>query len=446
MFYQPTEFVSRASPIMVQTLRQSKLRKKLIAAALLTCLAALYDAESWFAEPGISEDEHRFLSTTKKDLSRPSRHTDPAPLHAPSGSAPTKDPTASHSPSGPANTFTVCGRTAGFHPASWSRQQDYRACPTRAPRARALARRSAADARYWEYRDLQRAREMGMGTLVLEGRRAYGRTGNRLRAFLRAAQRARDEGLSLAVTEDSWAMKTLAQLFYGSGDAGWKSRMEESLCITIRRQTPWRRQYDGLSKSLFNYQTTASKEDHVASQLHMMRTLWQHHNTAAGRNGTKVENDMCSGIDALFANADNKDGASAGHGEDPRSTAAYSVVHLRSFEGKGRGMLAKAAKESGCDPAAAQDMTPEYVKSILAPLGMLAHPVVVISDNQKDSKKVLTRLLGDPEIGSTVRVVPSKFRWLGGDMTLAVMVSKCHVTCTFPVLSSSHCPFCEFGR
>ena len=96
---------------------------------------------------------------------------------------------------------------------------------------------------------------------------------------------------------------------------------------------------------------------------------------------------------------------------------------LRSFEGNGKKILAKTAKTRGCDPAAAQEMRPEYVKSILAPLGMLQHPVIVVSDHEKGSKPVLARLLRDPDIGPMVQEVPTEARWFGGDMTLAVMVS-----------------------
>ena len=86
-------------------------------------------------------------------------------------------------------------------------------------------------------------------------------------------------------------------------------------------------------------------------------------------------------------------------------------------------MLRRTANRTGCDPVAAQEMKPEYIKSILAPWGMLAYPIVVISDNQKGSKKVISRLRRDPDIGPMLRSVPKKACWLGGDMTLAVMVS-----------------------
>merc|ERR1712194_354083 len=65
----------------------------------------------------------------------------------------------------------------------------------------------------------------------------------------------------------------------------------------------------------------------------------------------------------------------------------------------------------------------EYIKSILGPIGMLARPIVIISDNQEGSNQVLDRLLEDPDIGPMVRVVPEGPRWKGGDMTLAVMAN-----------------------
>ena len=108
----------------------------------------------------------------------------------------------------------------------------------------------------------------------------------------------------------------------------------------------------------------------------------------------------------------------------------YSALHLRDLPGD---RLPKTCRWTGCDPAAAQEMRPEYVKSILAPLGMLAHPVVVISDNLKGSERVLSRLLADPNLGPIIRVMPAEARWLGGDMTLAVMVSACE--------SRAHCIF-----
>lgn len=118
-----------------------------------------------------------------------------------------------------------------------------------------------------------------------------------------------------------------------------------------------------------------------------------------------------------------KGAAEAGGEEDERTAALYSVIHLRSYENYGKQRLRKVAKRTGCDPVAALEMRPEYIKSILAPLDLLAHPVVVISDGQEGSNAALARLQSDPDIGLMVRVVPEGARWVVGDITLAVMAT-----------------------
>lgn len=216
----------------------------------------------------------------------------------------------------------------------------------------------------------------------------------------------------------------------------WKSRLEQGLCLKILPKKTKTTMGRGMNnRKLYNYKTKASREEHVASQVHVMRTLFQHHNTGmgVGYKGKKVR-DMCSGINALFAKDRNEEVLGVGVEEDRRSSALYSVIHVRYFEGHGKGMLAKTAARTGCDPAAALQMAPEYVKSILAPLGMLGHPIVIISDNQRGSKTIIKRLRGDPEIGPMLRSVPTTngARWLGGDITLAVMVRAYSCNSAFP--------------
>ena len=60
---------------------------------------------------------------------------------------------------------------------------------------------------------------------------------------------------------------------------------------------------------------------------------------------------------------------------------------------------------------------PNYVKSILEPLDMLKHPIVLITDNQNQA--VTQRLMDDPDIGKVLRFVPEPT--VGGDITLAIM-------------------------
>ena len=370
--------------------RKSTLGRAVAALALLAC-AALYDAEPW--------------SVHLRDLSLAVRKATTGGLSLAVRNATTD---GRHGLSDPPREeqLSVCGRAARFHPASWSRQQRYRACP-----------------------DLESSKKKR--ALVLFGDKAFGRTGNQIRSFLNAVQYSRDKGIRLGVTVDSWALRTLHEYFFldgGDDDVdAWKSRMEESLCLRILdgkrpKRGMWVPNWKTSNpKKLFYYQTDAPQEEYVASQMQVLRTLFRHVNTGAGADGT-AGRDMCSGIDALFA-GDATAGGAGNAVEDPRGAAAYSVVHLRSLEGSGGARLAKTAKKTGCDPVAAQEMRPEYVKSILSPLGLLGHPVVVITDNEKGSQAPLRRLQADPELGPWITLVPPDSRWMGGDMTLAVMVS-----------------------
>ena len=161
------------------------------------------------------------------------------------------------------------------------------------------------------------------------------------------------------------------------------------------------------TKELFYYTSDIPRDDYIASQEYYIRALFRNYNSgeSPGLWGEPV-NDMCSGINAIF-------------GEERRS-AMYSVIHSRSLEGApGLRLLGRIAKKSGCDPVAALEMKPDYIKAILEPLGMMKHPIVFISDGQNPA--VLERLLADPDIGPLIHVVPEEASWIGSDLTLAIM-------------------------
>ena len=82
-------------------------------------------------------------------------------------------------------------------------------------------------------------------------------------------------------------------------------------------------------------------------------------------------------------------------------------------------MLARIAEGTGCDPIAALEMEPEYIKAILEPIGMLDHPIIFITDHQRPD--ILDRLLEDPDIGQNIHLAPDDASWVGGDMTIALM-------------------------
>ena len=167
------------------------------------------------------------------------------------------------------------------------------------------------------------------------------------------------------------------------------------------------------TKELFGYTSDVPYDEYVASTQYSIRALFQNYNT--GTNGRHVRGnrrvqDMCSGINALF----NNNGSRGANG------VLYSVIHSRHLEGApGLRLLNKVCRHAKCDTKAALEMRPDYIKSILAPLGMLQHPIVLITDGQDFS--VIQRLMADEDIGPMLRVVPEEASWIGGDLTLGIM-------------------------
>lgn len=102
-------------------------------------------------------------------------------------------------------------------------------------------------------------------------------------------------------------------------------------------------------------------------------------------------------------------------------SVAYSVLHSRTLEGMGTRFMQRVSKQTGCDPKAALEMEPDYVKGILEPLGMLNQPIVFMTDHQRPD--ILERLQADPDIGPNIHVISSGASWIGGDITLATTAS-----------------------
>ena len=247
--------------------------------------------------------------------------------------------------------------------------------------------------------------------LLLDGTETYGRIGNNLMEFLHALQYSRAHDIQLGVKYGSWAMRLLPRMWLSvTGDQSqWEAQFEKAFCIKIIHTNVELKNYDVIrleTKDLLLYKSNQSFEEYASFQQQALRTLYQNYNTGDGTTlagfGTR---DMCSGIHALFG----KDSASA----------IYSVIHLRRLEKVGYTILAAVSKHTGCDPRAAIEMRPDYVRTILKPLGMLNYPIVVIGDGQ--SVEAIQRLLDDPEIGPRIVFVPEEAVWNGGDMTLGVM-------------------------
>ncbi|KAL7530193.1 hypothetical protein ACHAXR_003357, partial [Thalassiosira sp. AJA248-18] len=204
--------------------------------------------------------------------------------------------------------------------------------------------------------------------VILQGdlRAQYGRTGNNLIEFLHAIQMARDKGLQLGVMTHSWAMDVLQKMWMSIDDLNWQAEFEQAFCIKIF-EFPFELQgwdvIQNTTKELFYYTSEKPLDEYIDNQELTIRTLFRDHNQGEGYDSyRRPVNDMCSGIKAVF-------------GED-RATAIYSVIHSRKLEGQpGLALLKKLSNKSGCDKIAALEMRPDYVKSILKPLGMLKYPI-----------------------------------------------------------------------
>lgn len=249
--------------------------------------------------------------------------------------------------------------------------------------------------------------------LLLEGTQTYGRTGNQLIEFLHALQYARDNDIILGVKYGSWAMRLLNRMWLAVADVDqseWEVTFQNSFCVRIIHSNQELKQWNNVirmdTKDLLLYKSNASFQQYASFQQHTLRTLFQNYNTGEGTTlaGFPTRS-MCEGVDTLF-------------GID-RKSAIYSVIHLRKLEEVGYAILGNVAKHTGCDPRAAIEMRPDYVRTILKPLGMLHHPIVIISDGQHQD--AIQRLIDDSEIGPKITLVPQESSWKGGDMMLGIL-------------------------
>ena len=228
----------------------------------------------------------------------------------------------------------------------------------------------------------------------------YGRTGNQLSSVFGAFEYTRDNNFQLAIVYNSWAMKLILGMFFadntGEYNDEWQLHVEQALCIKIIREPKTELEgYQIVSgqspKDLFLYEESYDfhNEERVALKLYTLRTLFQNINSES----------MCLGIDSVF-----------GEGDADISSVKYSVVHMRNVF---RPFWTVA------DTRAARDMEPDYVKSILEPLDMLQHPIVIMTDHTNE--RAVARLVNDPVIGPMIHVLTKENSSLGGDITLGAM-------------------------
>jgi hypothetical protein len=253
--------------------------------------------------------------------------------------------------------------------------------------------------------------------LVLDEPNARGRTGNNLIEFLHSLQYGEDHGLLVAIKQGSWVTRLIPDMWMAIHDHmifGWSEFMEEAFCVKMYNEDEELDQYRNRIKmdtwDIFRYQPNRPDlDEYIEFQSHLIRTLWRSYNKGVGFNiWNQPVRDMCSVLDAVFGSE--------------KQSMAYSVIHSRSLEGEvGLLFLGRIAQNTNCDPVAALNMEPDYVRAILEPLGMLRHPILFITDHQRP--EILERLLADPDIGPNIHLIPDEASWVGGDMTAAVLAT-----------------------
>jgi hypothetical protein len=256
--------------------------------------------------------------------------------------------------------------------------------------------------------------------LLLTGFEKYGRTGNNLIEFLHALQYASNNKMVLGIMQDnSWVTRLITDMWMAVQDVNnmtaWAKNMERGFCVKLfdaeEQLIPYRevRRFSSGKdvQFLFEWRHEGSFVELAEFQSHILRTLWRSYNNGTGFNiQRRPVLDMCSVIEAVF-------GLEKG--------SVYSVVHSRSLESAAEKIMSYVSAATGCDPVAALEMEPEYVKAILEPLGMLNQPIVFMTDHQRP--EILDRLMADLDLGPNILLIPPEASWIGGDITLATMAS-----------------------
>ena len=250
--------------------------------------------------------------------------------------------------------------------------------------------------------------------LLIQGDQTFGRTGNNLIEILHSLEYARDNGLVVAIRHYSWAAHVITELWMAVQDediSAWLEFIKQSLCILVVDSDDDMSRYksvkfiDGKAGCMEMFYYTSESWDRVEYLSHIIRTLYRYVNLGVGVNMRREQvGNSCSVLNAIFKDKYPK----------------YSVIHSRSLEGPpGLRILKRIATNSGCDETAALFMAPDYIKSILQPLGMLNHPILFISDHQNAT--ILERLMADTDIGPNIQLIPPETSWIGSDITAALM-------------------------
>ena len=266
----------------------------------------------------------------------------------------------------------------------------------------------------------------------------YGQTGNNLIELLHVMQYAHDHNYLLAMKQFTWPIYLITMMwleFPNNNNDGWglwKQHVEQALCVKIVNDERDLHPYKEVihmenTKELFfmiptdnggggDDESSSSLDEYIEYQSFILRGLFRSYNRGLGLSASKRGNkylpsqNMCSSLESIFG-VISESGKNNSHDD-----TSYTVIHSRSQVGHN---LKAVARRTGTHIDAAMKMEPEYIKSIIRPLGMLTRPIIYIGDGKQP--EVLARLLADTEIGPFVLSVPNDASWVGGDITLGTM-------------------------
>jgi len=252
--------------------------------------------------------------------------------------------------------------------------------------------------------------------LLLRNDGKFGHIGNQFNSLLHAFDYARDHELHIGVLFHSWAMDVIHSMFYESVDFDILSvEMEEDFGILLVRDQSQLLVYDEVisqnAQQLYFYKSSNKNVDSWRDTMSMhksiLQQLFHRYNRGYGyvHNGLRAK-DVCSTLDMFF--------------KDQLSTIKYSVIHAQYMDGNTVWKLEQIAKTTGITiKGGAGTMSPAYVKSILKPLGMLEHPIILLTDGQLPG--IERALLNDAIIGPRLMVLSDRVALDGADITLAVL-------------------------
>ncbi|KAL7535491.1 hypothetical protein ACHAWF_005184 [Thalassiosira exigua] len=258
----------------------------------------------------------------------------------------------------------------------------------------------------------------------------YGRTGNQIQELFRSFDMARDRGVALVMHDEGFPVeKVLRKLFLGIE----REKLEELFGVTFRdsieeaRRSSYKMRRITLRDAYFyvSNNTKYDLNDTIFHRHHMIQELYRMTSKEMDShpNSSGVA-DICSSFHAFLGRGDGVQGnAPKDGGITKRITSKFTVIHSRGLEGVGEKFLARASDLIGIDNRSALDYPADLLTSILTPLGINNHSILMITDgiNRGRNRELNNRLSSDPDIGPMFQVVPKQVSTVAGDMMLAIL-------------------------